>query len=111
MPHPDDCDGRSMGSEQHSSLLDAFERPVTVKQMLAGLLLLWLLTALGPQLPAMGNLGDQPLGIGGLVSRVRDELAEAQRDLETQGRLALFEIETMEMEINYVVHSGRDGKI
>jgi hypothetical protein len=53
---------------------------------------------------------NKPLFIGELIRRVQDELVESQIQRESEGMTALFEVESLTVEVNFVVSASSTGK-
>lgn len=53
---------------------------------------------------------DKPLFIGELIRQVQNELVESQSQREAEGKSAIFEVESLTIEVNFVVSASSTGK-
>lgn len=53
---------------------------------------------------------NKPLFIGELIRQVQNELIESQTQRELEGQSALFEVESLTVEVHFVVSSSSTGK-
>jgi hypothetical protein len=56
------------------------------------------------------NLGTDSLSLKQLIRRVTQELVESQREREESGGPALFEVEKLTLEVNFVVTKSKSAK-
>lgn len=103
---------RQVGASASEWLFRLWHAQVPLRYILYGAAVLALLPIPLKLLPIPQVFGGkETLGVQELVQQVKKELMAAEKDMHEKNEAALFALEGMEMEINFIVRAGGDAKL